>query len=262
MRRACCLGCRIDVWTPRRGAVHGVFAGAVNLCLGEAWWTLLAADRSDQPSGIRLAPDTPHLPTVRTGDPVEVRAGHLRAGDAVVDCRGATRWVPGPWPVAAPGLAARLRQLELAALPRAWAGSAAMARELCAALADDDALAAAARRVIGRGPGLTPSGDDVLVGLLTALGIRHIALRERLARALAPALPTTTSLSRHLIGEAALGLPGRALHELGTALLSGAHLAGATDRALATGATSGADAALGLVAGCRHPLLAPERVHA
>ena len=262
MRRACCLGCRIDVWTPRRGVVQGVFAGAVNLRFGEAWWTLLAADRPDQPSGIRLAPDSPGLPAVRTGDPVEVRAGHLIAGDAVVDCRAATRWVPGAWPAPAPGLQARVRQLEAAALPRAWAGAAGMARELCHALADDDALDHAARRAIGRGPGLTPSGDDVLVGLLTALGIRYTALRERLARALAPALPTTTSLSRHLIEEAALGLPGRALHELVAALLSGAQLAGATDRVLATGATSGADAALGLVAGCRHLLIARERVRA
>ena len=132
-----------------------------------------------------------------------------------------------------------------------------MARELCEALADEGALAAAARRVIGRGPGLTPSGDDVLVGLLTALGMRQIGLRERLARALAPALPTTTSLSRHLIEEAALGLPGRALHELGTALLSGVNLAAASERALAIGATSGADAAVGLIAGCRHVYVIP-----
>ena len=254
MHRACCLGCRIDVWTPRRGVVHGVFAGAVNLYFGEAWWTLLATDRPDQPSGIRLAPDTPQLPTVRTGDPVEVRAGHLRAGDAVVDCRTATRWVPGAWPATAPGFPDRLRQLELAALPRAWAGAAAMAREVCEALDDDAALDDAGRRVIGRGPGLTPSGDDVLVGLLTALGIRHRAARKRLARALAPALSTTTSLSGHLIEEAALGLPGRALHELIAALLSGTQLAKAIERALAIGATSGADAAVGLVAGFRHLL--------
>lgn len=249
MRRACCLGSRIDPWAPRRGVVHGVFAAAVNLRFGEAWWTLLAPEHLDQPSGVRLAPDTPQLPSVRTGDAVEVRAGYLRVGDAVIDCRTASRWMPGPWPVALPGLEARLRQLELAALPRAWPGATAMAREVCDALGDDVALAAAARRVIGRGPGLTPSGDDVLVGLLASLGLQ---LRERLARGLAPVLSTTTSLSRHLIEEAGLGLPGRALHELVVALLTGTKFAGAMDRALATGATSGADAALGLVAGFRH----------
>lgn len=253
MRRACCLGCRIEVWTPRRGVVQGVFAGAVNLRFDEAWWTLLAADRPDQPSSIRLAPDTPDLPAVRTGDPAEVRAGHLRAGNAVVDCRTATRWIPGPWPPAVPGFQGRLHQLERAALPRAWAGAAAMARDVCEALdEDEDALADATRRVIGRGPGLTPSGDDVLVGLLTGLGVRHVATRERLARAFAPALPTTTSLSRHLLEEAALGLPGRPLHELVAALLSGVHFAAAMQSAMAVGATSGADTALGLVAGCRH----------
>src|SRR5439155_2589123 len=59
VHRACCLGGRVDVWAPRCGVVHSVFAGAANLRLGEAWWTLLAADRPDQPSGIRLAPDAP-----------------------------------------------------------------------------------------------------------------------------------------------------------------------------------------------------------
>ncbi len=126
-----------------------------------------------------------------------------------------------------------------------------MAQALCDALEDDDALAAAARCVVGRGPGLTPSGDDVIVGLLTGLGMQRIAVRERLARAVAPALGTTPALSRHLIGEAALGLPGRALHELVAALISGADFVGATHRALEIGATSGADAAVGLIAGCR-----------
>jgi hypothetical protein len=262
VRRACCLGSRVDAWTPRRGVVHSVFAGAANLRFGPAWWTLLAADRPDQPSGIRLAPDTPHLPPIRPGSPVHVRAGHLRAGDAVIDCRAAARWAPGAWPVAAAGIEARLRQLELAAARRAWAGAAAMAEAVCDALDDDDdddALATTARRVVGRGPGLTPSGDDVIVGLLTALGMHRVADRERLAHAVAPALPTTTDLSRHLIEEAALGLPGRALHELGAALRSGANFDGAIRRALDTGATSGADAAVGLIAGCRRFLTAPER---
>lgn len=262
MRRACSLGRRVDVWAPRRGVVHSVFAGAANLCLDEDWWTLLAADRPDQPSGIRLAPDAADLPPLRPGSPVAVRAGHVRAGDAVIDCRAATRWAPGEWPVAAPGLEARLRQLEFTALRRAWPGAATLARALGDALVDDRALADAAQRAVGRGPGLTPSGDDVIVGLLTALGMQRSAARDRLAHAIAPALPTTTGLSRHLIGEAALGLPGRALHELGAALLSGADFDGATDRALDIGATSGADAAVGLVAGCRHLLLAPERAFA
>ena len=260
MRRACCIGSMVDVWPPRRGVVHSASAGAVNLRLGEAWWTLLAADRSDQPSGIRLTSDAPGLPAIRTGDPVEVRAGHLRVANAVIDCRAATRWDPGAWPLASGGLQARLRWLEIAALRRAWAGAASMAQVLCKALAEDDlALAAAVRGVVGRGPGLTPSGDDVIVGLLTALDMQRGAARERLARALAPALPTTTDLSRHLIAEAAQGLRGRALHELGAALLSGVDLAAATERALAVGASSGGDAAIGLVAGCRHLFPAPER---
>jgi len=260
VRRACCLGGRVDASTPRCGVVHSVFAGAVNLRFADGWWTLLAAHRPDQPSGLRLAPESPDLPPIRAGSTVQVRAGHVRAGDVVIDCRAATRWMPGAWPHAAPGFEERLRWLEAEAARRAWTGAAPMARALCDALdADDLALAQIARRVVGRGPGLTPSGDDVLVGLLTALGMRRVAMRDRLARVVASALYTTTDLSRHMIHEAALGLPGRALHELGAALLSGAGFAGATRRALDTGATSGADTALGLIAGCRRVFPAAAR---
>jgi hypothetical protein len=67
-------------------------------------------------------------------------------------------------------------------------------------------------------------------------------------------LPTTSDISRHLLSQAASGLPGRALHDLGQALIEGAPpdiFSAAIALVLDTGATSGADACMGFAAACR-----------
>ena len=124
-------------------------------------------------------------------------------------------------------------------------------------------LANAVRRTIGRGPGLTPAGDDVLVGILTVLvsgtsGPAGARATSRLVQAIAPLLPLTSDISRHLLNQAARGLTGRALHDLGKALIEGAPdniLTHAVELVLDTGCTSGADAGMGLAAACHHSFL-------
>ena len=59
----------------------------------------------------------------------------------------------------------------------------------------DAALAAVVRRTVGRGPGLTPSGDDVLVGILATLssgvaGSSGNRAASRLTHLVIPALPS------------------------------------------------------------------------
>jgi len=272
-RQALSLGCEVDVWAARRGAVHSVFAGAINLLVGGEMWTLLDAAKSDSPFGIRLAPGVgPHAFGVQRSAPVHVRSGFIGVGGMVLDCRSALRWAAVRWPPPGAGFEARLAEVERLARPRAWADSAAMAgdvmRALCAARGAADAqCVAAVRRTIGRGPGLTPAGDDVLVGIMAILssgaaGEAGARAMERLVRAMMPALPSTTDLSRHLLAQAARGLSGRALHDLGRALVKGAAddaLAAALAPVLATGATSGADACIGLVAAGRTMLIDAER---
>jgi hypothetical protein len=155
---------------------------------------------------------------------------------------------------------ARIEQVEQRALGRAWPRSAALASELAKALGSSDAeLARAVSRSMGSGPGLTPAGDDVLVGMLTVLtsvaaGPAARPLASRLVGALTAVSHTTPDISRHLLEQAARGLPGRALHELGKALWEGAPddvLAAALESVLDTGCTSGADASLGLCAALR-----------
>ncbi len=105
------------------------------------------------------------------------------------------------------------------------------------------------RALIGLGPGLTPSGDDLLGGALVAL---HLLGRPDLAEALwhgiSGAIETgTNAISRAHLAAAARGLGGAALHAILNDLLTGkrdiltARLA-AVDR---IGHTSGWDALAG-----------------
>ena len=77
--------------------------------------------------------------------------------------------------------------------------------------------------LIGLGPGLTPSGDDLLGGALVAL---HLLDRPDLAQVLwqgiSAALETGTNvISRALLAAAARGLGGAALHRILNDLLTG-----------------------------------------
>ena len=264
--QAVSLGGEVDVWSSRSGVVHSVFASAVNLLVDGELWTVLGSERADSPFGIRLAPRDARF-NVQAADPVDVRAGYVGIGRLVLDCRTASRWVPKRWALPAPGLAARLATAAHAAQQRAWCESACMASDVTHALRGTNAeLARAVRRTIGRGPGLTPAGDDVLVGIfaLLASGAAGTAGERdatRLAGALDRVLHTTPDVSRPLLRRAARGLPGRALHDLGRALMEDTTLvvlADALSRQIDTGATSGADACMGLVAACHATFLRTE----
>ena len=257
--QALSLGREVDVWRPRTGVVHSVFKHAANLLVAGEMWTVLDEDRPDAPFGIRSAHRHGGFP-LKVGDRVDVRAGFVSVGHVTLDCRTASRWAPTRWAQPAAGLAVRLSTVEHAARPRAASESAGMSHAVMDALGGSDAaLAAVVRRTVGRGPGLTPSGDDVIVGILAlltsgAVGSAGDHATVRLAEALAPALATTTDISRHLLHQAVRGWPGRALHDLGKALVEGAPheiFSDALALVLDTGSTSGADACMGFAAACR-----------
>jgi hypothetical protein len=257
--QALSIGREADVWKPRMGVVHSVFERAVNLLVDGEMWTVLDASRPDAPFGVRLTNSADGF-NVTVGDRVDVRSGFVGVGRLSVDCRTATRWAPTTWAGVGDGLEARLFAVEDAARPRAWSESASMAEDVVTALhGSERSLIAAVRRTVGRGPGLTPSGDDVLVGILAlltsgAVGAAGTRAASRLAHALAPVWPTTSDISQHLLSQAARGLPGRALHDLGWALIECAQpdiFSDAIALVLDTGATSGADACMGFAAACR-----------
>lgn len=136
---------------------------------------------------------------------------------------------------------------------------------LVAALARDgggDSADAVAHQLLGRGPGLTPAGDDVLAGLLAAVVVLDRALPDRvpttrlvsrvhrlgvgITRA---AGGRTTSMSAALLAHATRGAVAAPAADVLHALAGRGSLPVALDRLLAVGATSGRDLALGLLAG-------------
>ena len=258
------IGSVIDLRTPRTGRVHSVFTHAVNLELGDQMWTVVAHGGHDAAFTLRLSGVVvPGHLGLRIHDPVCVRSSHVRAGPAVIDARTAVRWMPQRYDVDLDELGERVAELEAAARRVAWAGSWPLAGAVAGALASacPTDLDEAVRRAIGRGPGLTPAGDDVLVGILAVLtapagapgagGAREPAA-ARLRAALTPALPATTEISRALLSQASRGHLSRPVWELTSAVLSG-RVPSAQARAdvLSTGATSGGDTCAGLVAACR-----------
>lgn len=213
-----------------------------------------------------------------TGGGGAVRIGRLEVG--------VTRWfdpVPTLRPVTSALLARQAGELRRAlraasrnagALPLPRDLDAALASVSAALLVDDvDGALAASHRLIGAGPGLTPTGDDLLAGLLAAVvtlapvmslpapggiadGAREAAprivadgVREAAPRIVARARYATTAISAELLRHAARGEVAAPAADVLHALTGGRPLSRAVEALLAVGATSGRDLAHGLLAG-------------
>src|SRR5690606_28410956 len=137
--------------------------------------------------------------------------------------------------------------------------------ELAEACAAGDLAGAveAAERIVGLGPGLTPSGDDILCGLLVSLrlvgdavrhGRRAVWLADWLGAAVtADAGTRTTALAATLLHCAAAGGAGAEVAAVLRGVAGHEPPALPVRRLLAVGHTSGADLAQGVLAGCRAP---------
>ena len=258
--QAISVGHALDVDAASSGIVQQAFAHAVNLAIGGEMWTLLTADRPDLPFGIRTAFHDFGGFGLRQGDRVGVRSGFvgIRSGSTchVVDCRSAQRWRPAPQDRFAPGVGSRLALVAAAASDRAWHGAAPMAHAVRSAFDVPDALRGVLGCVVGHGPGSTPSGDDVLVGIFAVLtasrsGAAGAAAARSLDEMMRPLLPGTTDISMQLLRQASRGLVGRAVHELICAISGETDhraLRAAIQRVVEMGATSGADTCMGLLA--------------
>jgi hypothetical protein len=133
----------------------------------------------------------------------------------------------------------------------------ALATLVLALAAPAPAAAALARGVAGLcglGPGATPTGDDLLVGVAAALArLGDPARVAAYAAALRAAPPdATTPVAHAMLHHAAAGAFLEPLRDVAAALGDpGADLAGAAARLAAVGAQSGADLLAGVVAAAR-----------
>ena len=247
---------------PRGARVLGSFPTALYLQVGGHADVLPVVT----PDGLRLptalAVATP-LPTVgwgtQPGDEVVVGGGEVRLPGLRI--RAVRSWRPHQVTAAAVG--SGVLGSPLAPLRLAWR---ATSRTLTGGLLAGDltSLPVPVGTLVGAGPGLTPSGDDVLCGVLLGLRLHprgSLSLAVRLWAAVQPRLATTTSLSAALLTEAARGyavapvvrlteaLAGPAGDASGRAGLRSRAVTEAVQAVLTIGHSSGADL-LGGLAGC------------
>jgi hypothetical protein len=279
---------------PRRdfvACIHSVFRTSVNLQLeGEnGLLTLTNSCQTDLPQGIRLeAPEESYFKNLSLGHPVYCRDGILSFQKALlqVDLRKARRWrcnltalntnmtdpaVALAWSRVWAKLNKRqihakadivaeelLRSNKKAMVTTARKASQAMRRLVRAARNFDLAAVPAAGELIGLGAGLTPSGDDLLVGYLTGLWCtvrekidRH-SFVSRLGQAIIDFSRETNDISRTYLFHAAQGQVAGHLAALAQAISQGEdqnRLLGTAEAAMQDGHTSGMDAVTGLLLG-------------
>ncbi|MDP7080019.1 MAG: DUF2877 domain-containing protein [Candidatus Undinarchaeales archaeon] len=259
------------------GRVVAVFRRAVHLELPPAGMAAVCV-RDVAPAPLNLVAElsqTMDLGTLFARDDSVRREGtSLVVGELAFDLVSAPVWHPPPPPVAidwsglsdrahicaataagvreglGPLAAATLdgeRPDELGALARTAHGPVLLLRE-GVQIKDITLVCRGARQLVGLGPGLTPSGDDVLVGMLAVLSL---AGETWVGEAVAPAVRDTPDFSQAVLLEACRGGFAADVDALARALLAGnADAVDAASRELLDhGATSGSDICAGVALG-------------
>jgi hypothetical protein len=257
--------------TAFEGRVHSVFAHACNLTCDDTLLTVCAFTAGNGPTTLRLARAAPNdlRDCFAVGERIDARRGPLRTRRVELAWLQASVWYPAESGSMLPParIETQLRRARQrldawrAMRPNVLDTDAAPVigalGDACCALDPVTALRLA-DRLIGWGEGLTPAGDDFLVGLLAGLGalVRDDELRRRFRSVLAAAIASrtrqTTPISAQCLRLACADHPAEVLVELRNALLGAADdrvVEAALGNALAVGSTSGADTVSGLLAG-------------
>jgi len=244
------------VGRPRPVVVLGVSGPACYLAAEDGTVIALEAGGTGVtlPNALVLDPRGPGVTGVVTGDRGHLGAGGLRIRDRTV---AVGRWW-NPRPRIGPLDPAHLRRRR-AALPtcstdHAIYGLVGPVDDLRAAArrSDADGVAAVVGDLLGRGPGSTPAGDDVLAGMLATLrvlGGAHVGatrVADALASALRAAVHRTSALSATLLRCADDGAVVGAARRVLEALPGDAALTGPVTALARLGHTSGHDLLTGI----------------
>jgi hypothetical protein len=269
--------------------VHSVFHSALNLrpSDGNELLTLVVSSEADLPQGMRInTPDSFSFENFCTGEQVTFRDDILRLDSLTVDLRGAQPWkcdlpalqadtakpaVASAWSTVWQALNARQIQAGAEIIAQdlfrtdesVRAGVPRKAGEAMRGLLDatrrcDLTAAISFHTLIGLGSGLTPSGDDLLIGYLTGLWctVREAEERRQFALNLGKAVirlsRRTNDISRTYLYHAAHAQVSSRLETLAAAICCGENserLLATAESAMQVGHTSGADAVTGLLMG-------------
>lgn len=283
------------------GTVHSVFRQACNVRFEtHRLLTLLPSEKDNLPHGIRLntSSEPLFLELLRVGQPVACRGGILRisGADFSVDLRTAR-----PWYIDLRGLHIDLRRCDQA---QAWAiawselttshhrsdpsevrkgfppsegpsadstvlleqsGRAVPALLQATRDLQFEYAKTSVRRLIGLGPGLTPSGDDFLIGYVAGLrctagnNLSRMQFLAAFNSELHETARNTNEISSAYLRSATKGHVSEPLATLAqhlTQAIDMSSVRAATHAALQVGHTSGSAGVLGLLLGCitwQHP---------
>ncbi len=277
------------------GTVHSVFRQACNIRIDpNRLLTLIPSEKDNLPHGIRLntSSESVFLELLRAGEPVACRGGILRieGADLSVDLRNARLWYVDlqtiqidcrrpaqaqAWAIAWSELSTYHRRSALSGIMEGFPpseGPLAASEVLLQQSAHIvPALLQATRAfqfgdartsirlLIGLGPGLTPSGDDFLVGYFAGLWCTAGANPSRmrflttLGFELSEVSRNTNEISCAYLRSAAKGHVSETLAKLALQLNQANNMSSVratTQAALQVGHTSGSDGVLGLLLGC------------
>lgn len=224
----------------------GVGPTALYLRTGRSVVAVLTHDAVRLPCALVLPSTSAELPLTELPAGGDVCIGDGRVewrGPEGTACVAASReWLPARVARIDPDAAA------VAALADAACGAdAGIDPEETAALAAPIPDAAVLAALLGRGPGLTPAGDDVLAGFLLGSLAFGCSTPGAFAAVRELAWSVTTALSAQLLDHAARGECVREAAAAIAALGGELDPADAFGRLLAVGHTSGAAVALGIV---------------
>jgi hypothetical protein len=275
---AASLALRSLIDAPRRTArVIAAFPSAVYLELRGAYEprvvAVVSSDAVRLPNAVVVVAASRERPFQAVREGLEAYVGDGRIEQDGMQVRIRRWWDPSPalGPLSPGALARGIRSLESAldsAGGVAGCGLSGHPDPLllaghCAAGELADAVEAA-ERIVGLGPGLTPSGDDILAGLLVSLRLVGGSVRQGgaavwLASWLGAAVTAdantrTTALAATLLHCAVAGQAGAEVAGVLRAVAGHESPVPAAHRLLAAGHTSGADLAWGVLAGCRATL--------
>ncbi len=270
-------------------SVHSAFQSAINLLPSgkSKLLTLVTSGEADLPQGIRVdTPDGFSFEKFQTGKPATCRDGNLRIDSLTVQLQGARRWkcdlprleadttnptVSAAWGSVWETLNKRQKfsNSEIVVEELFHPDESArnlVSRKARAAIQDlinatrqyDLTNLSSVGSLTGLGSGLTPSGDDLLVGYLTGLWCTVQNRSERMGfvsefgDTIIQLLSKTNDISRTYLYHAAKGQVSSRLADLAEAICRGQNperLHEVAEAAMSVGHTSGMDTVTGLLIG-------------
>lgn len=254
--------------------IHSVYHQVVNLTDGETIYSLHPAHLARTPMSLILEPDGWSMEDLelRQGMQVELLEDCMFLNGIQIDCRERSLWDPKITTSVSYGKIRQILSGIRRILPDFQDRGGFSDSFICSKQETDDFMTRALRScfwefqrncskpeemiqsLIGMGYGLTPSGDDFLVGLLYLIcisGCMEQQITKNVIDVVQKNLHRTNDLSRQFLKHACKGEFGEKFHELLQAVCRGEDGIREICQIAGTGHSSGIDALHGIAAGWR-----------